>query len=82
MCKLRPSAGGKVKNYSKYSSKLNCIRPVSASVCAPGDILSACKQKIEHDPFAESQNGLGWKGPQGSRISNPPAAGRATNLHI
>ena len=28
----------------------------------------------------ESQNGLGWKGPQGSSISNPSAAGGATNL--
>ena len=30
----------------------------------------------------ESQNGLGWKGPQGSCISNPPLPGRATNLPI
>ena len=33
-------------------------------------------------PLLSSQNGLGWKGPQGSWISNPPATGRATNLHI
>ena len=32
--------------------------------------------------IVESQNGLGWKGPQGSSSSKPPATGRATNLHI
>ena len=32
-------------------------------------------------PIAAPQNGLGWKGPQGSRSSNPSAACRATNLH-
>ena len=30
----------------------------------------------------ESQNGPGWKGPQGPRISSPAATGRATNLPI
>ena len=30
----------------------------------------------------EPQNGLGWKGPQGSRSSNPPTTRRVTNLHI
>ena len=30
----------------------------------------------------EPQNGLGWKGPQGSSSSNPPNTGRATNLQI
>jgi len=29
-----------------------------------------------------SQNSLGWKGPQGSRISNPSTTGRTANLHI
>ena len=32
--------------------------------------------------ITESQNGQGWEGPQGSRISNLPATGRATNLPI
>jgi len=36
----------------------------------------------EFHRIAESQNGPGWKGPQGSWSSNHPAAGRATNLHI
>ena len=31
-------------------------------------------------PFIESQNGLGWKGPQGSSGSNSSTTGRATNL--
>jgi len=30
----------------------------------------------------ESQNGLCWKGSQGSSSSNPHATGRATNLQI
>ena len=29
--------------------------------------------------FIASQNGLGWKGPQGSSIFNPPAVGRVAN---
>ena len=32
--------------------------------------------------FTESQNGLCWKGPQGSSSSNSSATGRATNFHI
>ena len=35
-----------------------------------------------HLIIIESQNGLGWKGPQRSSNSNPPAAGRAANHYI
>ena len=38
--------------------------------------------KSEIHRIIESQNGLGWKEPQGSSSSNPTAAARATNLHV
>jgi len=38
--------------------------------------------KAHCSTITESQNSLGWKGPQGSRISNPPARQGHQSPHL
>jgi len=77
-----------MKLANKYISPYCCFPYVSVLVLMEVKILWYIKgqmlekQDTSDHRIIESQNGLGWKGSQGSRSSNPPATGRATNLHM
>ena len=55
-------------------SSLRCWINLTASLChSRRRAVLDLDQVLIRTQITESQNGLGWKGPQGSRISNPSA---------